>query len=50
MRSFFTAARLDLMIDILFESAERIQVILLTCRERAFRHVCGHRLSLTAAV
>ena len=43
-------ARLDLMIEILCEAAERMQVILLTCRERAFRHLRGHRLSLTAAV
>lgn len=42
-------ARLDLMIEILSEAAERMQVILLTCRERAFRHVPGHRLWLTAA-
>ncbi|MDF2621926.1 MAG: hypothetical protein K0S00_4585 [Xanthobacteraceae bacterium] len=37
------------MIEILCEAAERMQMILLTCRERAFRHVPGHRLSLTAA-
>lgn len=43
-------ARLDLMVEILCEAAERMQVIMLTCRERAFRHVRGHRLSLTAAV
>ena len=42
-------ARLDLMVEILCEAAERMQVILLTCRERAFRHVPGHRVSLTAA-
>lgn len=42
-------ARLDLMIEVLFEAAQRMQVMLLTCRERAFRHVPGHRLWLTAA-
>jgi len=26
-----------------------MQVILLTCRDRAFRHVLGNRLSLVAA-
>ena len=40
-------ARLDLMVEILSEAAERMQVILLTCRDRAFRHVPGNRLSLT---
>lgn len=41
-------ARLDLMVEILGEAAERMQVILLTCRDRAFRHVPGNRLSLTS--
>lgn len=41
-------ARLDLMIEILTETAERMQVILLTCRDRAFRHVPGNRISLAA--
>ncbi|WP_430436895.1 hypothetical protein [Oceanibaculum nanhaiense] len=41
--------RLDLMVEILCEAAERMQVVLFTCRERAFRHVPGHRLSLKAA-
>jgi len=35
------------MIDILTEAAERIQVILLTCRDRAFRHVPATGLSQT---
>lgn len=42
-------ARLDLMVEILIEAAERMQVILLTCRDRAFRHVPGTRVSLVAA-
>lgn len=37
--------RLDLMTEILSEAAERMQVILLTCRERAFRHVEGNRVT-----
>ena len=41
-------ARLDLMVDILTETSERMQVILLTCRDRAFRHVAGHRIALAA--
>lgn len=41
-------ARLDLMIEILSEVSERMQVILLTCRDRAFRHVPGNRISLAA--
>lgn len=41
-------ARLDVMIDILSEASERMQVLLLTCRDRAFRHVPGTRLVLTA--
>lgn len=39
-------ARLDLMIDILNEAATRMQVILLTCCDRAFRHVPGNRILL----
>jgi hypothetical protein len=38
--------RLDAMIEILTETATRMQVILLTCRDRAFRHVPGNRLTL----
>lgn len=38
--------RLDTMIEILSEAATRMQVILLTCRDRAFRHVDGNRISL----
>ena len=43
-------ARLDLMVEILNEASKRMQVILLTCRDRAFRHVQGNRLSLMSAV
>ena len=39
-------ARLDLMSDILTEAAERMQVILLTCRERAFRHFGGTHIAI----
>jgi uncharacterized protein YhaN len=39
-------ARLDLMVEILSEAAERMQVILLTCRDRAFRHVPANRVSI----
>lgn len=39
-------ARLDLMVEILSEAAERMQVIMLTCRDRAFRHVPGNRISM----
>ncbi len=38
--------RLDLITEILTEAATRMQVILLTCRDRAFRHL-GNRISLT---
>jgi len=38
--------RLDLMTEILSEAAQHMQVILLTCRERAFRHMTGTRLVL----
>ncbi|WP_234731748.1 AAA family ATPase [Acidocella facilis] len=41
--------RLDTMIEILSEAATRMQVILLTCRDRAFRHVPGHRLMMEAS-
>lgn len=43
-------ARLDLMIDILDEVSRRMQVIVLTCRDRAFRHVSATRLSLKPLV
>lgn len=39
-------ARLDAMTDILSQAATRMQVILLTCRERAFRHVAGNRIGI----
>ena len=38
--------RLDLMTEVLTEAAQHMQVILLTCRERAFRHMVGTRLVL----
>lgn len=40
--------RLDTMIEILTEASTRMQVILLTCRDRAFRHVPGNRLLIPA--
>lgn len=43
-------ARLDTMIEILIEVAGRMQVILLTCRDRAFRHVPGHRINLSGSI
>ncbi|TCM04525.1 ATP-binding protein [Sphingomonas sp. PP-CC-3G-468] len=39
-------ARLDLMTEILTDAATRMQVILLTCRDRAFRHL-SNRITLT---
>jgi DNA repair exonuclease SbcCD ATPase subunit len=39
-------ARLETMTDILQEAAQRMQVILLTCRSKAFRHVDGNRIML----
>lgn len=39
-------ARLEIMTDILTSAAERMQVILLTCRERAFRHLGGNRITI----
>lgn len=43
-------ARLDLMIDILSEVSQRMQVIVLTCRDRAFRHVPATRIALRAGL
>lgn len=40
--------RLDTMIEILTEASTRMQIILLTCRDRAFRHVPGNRIILSA--
>lgn len=40
-------ARLDLMLEILSEAATRMQVILLTCRDRAFRHIEGNRINIS---
>jgi len=40
--------RLDQMTEILTDAATRMQVILLTCRDRAFRHL-GNRITLTGA-
>jgi hypothetical protein len=39
-------ARLDAMTNLLSEASERMQVILFTCRERAFRHLGGNRIAL----
>jgi hypothetical protein len=41
-------ARLDTMTEILIEAADRMQVVLLTCRDRAFRHLPGKRIVLEA--
>lgn len=41
--------RFELMTNILTTASERMQIILLTCRTKAFRHVAGHRLSLAQA-
>jgi hypothetical protein len=38
--------RFEAMTDILVEAANRMQVILFTCRAKAFRHVSGHRIAL----
>lgn len=40
-------APLDLMTEILLDASKRMQVILLTCRDRTFRHVEGTRWSLS---
>lgn len=39
-------ARLETMTDILQEASTRMQVILLTCRSKAFRHVDGNRITM----
>lgn len=39
--------RLEAMTDLLLEASERMQVILLTCRDRAFRHLPGKRLVIS---
>lgn len=39
-------ARLEVMTDLLQEASKRMQVILLTCRSKAFRHVDAHRIVL----
>lgn len=39
-------SRFELMTNILTEASERMQVILFTCRAKAFRHVAGNRISL----
>lgn len=38
--------RLEVMTDILTEASKRMQIILLTCRAKAFRHVSATRLTL----
>ena len=40
-------ARLETMTEILQDAAQGMQVILLTCRTKAFRHVDGNRITLT---
>ena len=40
--------RFETMTDILSEAAKRMQVIILSCRSRAFRHLDATRLSLSS--
>lgn len=40
---------LDAMTEILEEVAQRMQVILLTCRAKAFRHLTAKRIVITSA-
>ena len=42
-------ARLEAMTELLEEAGARMQVILLTCRAKAFRHVDAHRIDLEGA-
>lgn len=42
-------ARLDLMLAMLEQASERLQIVILTCRERAFRMTTGQRLTLPSA-
>lgn len=42
-------ARLDTMTEILVQASDRMQVILLTCRDRAFRHLPANRILIDAA-
>jgi len=42
--------RFEIMTDILAEAATRMQVILFTCRAKAFRHVAGHRIALAPTI
>lgn len=39
-------SRLEVMTDILLDASKRMQIILLTCRAKAFRHVAGNRITL----
>lgn len=39
-------SRLEAMIELLEEASERMQIILLTCRSKAFRHVSANRIVL----
>lgn len=39
-------ARLETMTDILQEASKRMQVILLTCRSKAFRHIDANRVAI----
>ena len=38
--------RAETMTEILQEASKRMQVILFTCRSKAFRHVTGNRITL----
>jgi uncharacterized protein YhaN len=42
--------RFEAMTDILVEAASPMQVILFTCRAKAFRPVSGHRIALGVRV
>jgi uncharacterized protein YhaN len=39
-------ARLETMFDMLTEASTRMQILVLTCREDAFRRLCGTRIRI----
>ena len=49
-RAYSDDVRLDLRTEILLEAGERMQIIILTCRKRAFRHVPANRNVMDALV
>ncbi len=47
--AYFDRDRLELIFDVLTRAAERMQILVLTCKIDAFRRLVGNRLTLSSS-